>query len=497
VALAEFDQKATGHLMSVRTARGLSVVVGLFLFVLAPITLPSQAQSDAWASPTIFFNVEERGSVQSPILLSDSGGNLHAFWGAAMTEGQPMALYQSRLQDDAWTEPVDVLLSPDGGDVWPFSAHVDEHDYAHVFWSSGGRLWHSMAHVSHLSDARQWSQPVMVPTDQETFTAIAVAQDENGVLYLVYGNRALDTISLLKSEDGANSWIPISTVYRSASTETWVGYPGIVVAPNGALWVSWREMEPGSGRSKGLAYARSEDGGATWSAQEQLIAGYYFGGFEAVGDVMVKKYGGGIGTGGRFVSFSEDSGSSWTEPLNISSGDGEGAQGIGLVVDSAEVWHFIVETGMTFARVAWDRENWLPPEFVVPRDLMQVCCTTPGKVTENAAVGISDGNRIHVFFEQDNSILWYTSRELDAPRLVPQPPSSPQAAQIDSKAADVAVGTPMETPTPMVASTSAPWRGDSRTPTASSMTLPLLLALAPVLLIIGTVVVLQIGRRRH
>jgi len=279
--------------------------------------------------------------------------------------------------------------------------------------------------------------------------------------------------------------------------DTWVGYPGIVVAPDGALWASWQEMEPGSGRSKGLAYARSEDGGATWSAPEQIIAGYYFGGFEVVGDTMVKKYGGGVGTGGRFVSFSEDSGSSWTEPRNISAGDGEGAQAIGLVVDSAEDWHFIVETGMTFARVAWNRDKWSTPEFVVSRDLMQVCCTTPGKVTENAAVGISDGNHIHVFYEQDNSVLWVTSRELDAPRMVPQPPSSPHATQMDSTAADVAVATPMDTPTPVVASTPAPWRGDSRAPTASSMTFPILLALAPVLLIIGTVMVLQIGRRRQ
>ncbi len=471
--------------------------VMLFTIVYLALPLITQAQSSTWSPPTRFFEIDQGGNVQSPTLLTDSGANLHAFWGAAMTEGQPTALYYSHWEDGNWTEPVDVLVSPDGGSIWPFTARVDENDYVHVFWMSSSQIWHSMAHVAQLDDARHWTPPDLVPTDETPFTTLGLAQDADGVWYLAYSNRDLDTITLLKSEDGAVSWENAGVIHQEARSDTWVGYPGIVVAPDGALWVSWQEMEAGSGTSKGLAYARSEDGGATWSEPESLVTGYYFGGFEVIGDVMVKKYGGGIGTGGRFVSFSKDSGSSWTEPRNISAGDGEGAQAIGLVVDSTDDWHFIVETGMTFARVAWNRENWSTPEFVVPRDLMQVCCITPGKVTENAAVGISDGNRIHVFYEQDDSVLWYTSRELDAPRLVPQPPSSPQTAPMDSTTGDVAVAPPTDTPAPVPASTPAPGRDDSRPPTASSMTFPILLALAPVLLIIGTVVVLQIGRRRH
>lgn len=473
----------------------------LLTLVCLALPLIALAQFSTWSPPTEFFEVEDGANVQSPTLLTDSGGNLHAFWGAAMTEGQSTALYYSRWQGDNWAEPVDVLLSPDGGDIWPFLARVDENDYVHMFWSSEGRLWHSMAHASQLDDARLWSQPDIVPTDQEPSTTLAVAQDAQGTWYLVYSNRALDAIFLLKSEDGTDSWTDMSTVHRQAGADTWVGYPGIVVAPDGALWVSWREMESGSGRSKGLAFARSGDGGATWSEPEQLVEGYYFGGFEVVGDIMVKKYGGGVGTGGRLISFSYDNGATWTRPTEIGTGGGEGAQAIQTVIDGDGDWHFVIQTAGTFADVAWDGVRWSPVDFVVPPEVLEVCCTTPLGVTENAAAGISNGNRLHVVFEQDDRMLWYSSRELDASTFDPSPLSIP--TEVDGKR--VLPDSPTPTQPAPLAPTSTP-EGElaqiandldaARIPQDSTWA-PVALGVAPAIMLVGLTVWFSIKRRRR
>jgi len=390
-----------------------SRLVQLPISILAVVLLllvASEAQSANWSPPTKFFEVEPGGNVQFPTLLTDSGGNLHAFWGAAMTEGQPMALYHSRWQGDAWTEPVDVLLSPDGGGIWPFALHITRDDTIHVFWMGSGRIWYSLAHASQAHDARRWSRPDAIVPEQEPFTTLSVAQDTAGAWYLTYSNRTLDQISLLRSEDGVIAWLPERSIYAENDSNTWVGYPQVVVAPDGALWVSWQQMEAGSGRAKGIAYARSADSGETRSAPEQLIEGYYFGGFEVVGDVMVKKYGGGVGTGGRFVSFSYDSGATWTQSVNISDGGGEGAQGIGIALDSAGRWHFIEQSLSTFGIAVWSAGTWSGFQSILPAEELVACC--PG---ENAVLGISEGMRQHVFWEGENRILWYTTRELDAP----------------------------------------------------------------------------------
>lgn len=455
------------------------------------------AQATSWTPPMKFFEVDQSGNVQSPTLLTDSGGNLHVFWGAAMTEGEPMALYYSRWQDDAWTEPIDVLLSPDGGNIWPFAARVDERDFVHVFWMSGGQVWHSMAHASQVGDARNWSPPDTVPVEQVPFTTLGLAQDGQGVWYLVYSNRDLDTISLLRSQDGAVSWDSPGVVYQEVRPDTWIGYPDIVVAPDGTLWVSWQEMEEGSGRSKGLVYTRSEDGGATWSTPEQLISGYYFGGFELVGDTMVKKYGGGIGTGGRFISFSYDNGVTWTEPRSIGTGGGEGAQAISLARDSADSWHFVVEAGMNFFQVEWDGNAWAPAQPIVSAETMNTCCITPGQVTENAVAGISDGNLMHVFFEQDNHVLWVASRQLESPKTTAHPLGPPEPLRTDVTAAGATPVTPAETSLSQPTPTLTQGLHDTQPPVSPSASTPVLVATLSALLIVGLVVALHQGRARR
>ena len=385
-----------------------------FVFLLITTNYTVSAQNTTWSKPVEFFEVGQGGSVQSPVLVTDSGGNLHAFWSAAQTEDETMVLYQSTWRDIEWTPATDILISPDGANTWPHEVIVGNDDYVHVFWLGveNTKIWHYRAHASQLDDPDGWVQQASIFPEQVAFGSFGLTTDSLGTWYLVYGNRSLDRITFLSSTDDGLSWSTEQTAHIEGTPGIWVGNPGIVIAPDGSLIVWWQQMESGSGRSTGLQYSIRAADQNIWDAPVKLADGYYFGGITFHDDLLIRAIGGGIGTGGRYISFSEDNGLTWKAPTNISAGSREGAQDIPWAVDSEGNLHFIVETGSLFARVEWNGGYWEKPDFVASREIMDQCCIKPGKVTENAATGISDGNLIHIFFEEDNSVIWYANRRL-------------------------------------------------------------------------------------
>ena len=440
-------------------------------------------------TPARFFGIGKDGNVQSPILLVDSGDNLHAFWGAKLTQDDPVILYYSYWGGASWSVPVDVLLSPDGNSVWPTYLQLDHADVFHAFWSTvEGAIWHSTVHVSQAGNARNWATPQLIVTEDNVFTSLGLARDAKDNWYLVYTNRALDTLRIMRSTDNAATWLAETQIYVEPYLDTWIGRPDIIIAPDGALWVWWHELEAGSGRNKGVLYVRSTDRGQTWSAPERVIGGYYSGRFDVIGNVMVRLIAGGVGTGGRHIALSYDNGSTWTEPWNIMAGGG--MQDIRLVVDSNGVWHSVVENEGTFLTSSWDEGVWSPPEFIVPREEMRACCTTPGRTTENAVAAITEGNRMHVIFEEDNRVLWYTSWLLDAPYVAPRPVPTPAMTQ------DVPTDTPSEIipmpPTPPTLTAS----GNGQASDAESFPLWVVtvVGVTPALLLVVATVVIRVIR---
>jgi hypothetical protein len=327
-----------------------------------------------------------------------------------------MALFQSTWRGNNWSVPKDVLVSPDGANIFPNRVILDNNDYVHIFWGGEGgrRIWHYSAHATQLENPNGWSQHDSIITEDIPFT-FDITSAGQGIWHLAYGNRDLNKIIYRSSADNGDTWVTEQTVHLEISPDIWAGYPGIMIAPDGALWLWWRQMEEGTGRSTGLQYSTLKEPGENWRPPEQYADGYFSGGFSVQDDLMIRAVGGGIGTGGRFVSFSSDNGATWTAPENISAGAGEGAQAIPRVVDSEGNLHFVVETNSAFAQVEWNGRYWGEPDFVVSRDQMVECCITPGKVTENANAAISNGNLMHVFFEEADTIIWYANRRLAVP----------------------------------------------------------------------------------
>ncbi len=429
----------------------------IVLLLLGTVTL--HAQHDGWSYPVEFARVSFEGSLQTAVLVNDMSGILHAFWPMTPNvDEEPYAVYHRAWVDGQWTDPVDVVLAS-----FPFSVVVDHNNMIHLFWQENGTIRRSMVHATQAGNAHNWTAPDTLPTKyQAGVTPIGVEARPGGGLYLAYGDSSATRIQFMATVDGAH-WEE-SDVAADPANGLWLVGPTIAVAPNNDVLLSWKEVisEAGyrslqssleaqgalfSGYTLGVYYSRSVDQGTTWDAPQLLQDGYYGARFATVGGRLVRLVGGGLGVGGRLISFSPDSGYTWSEAREIGIGGAEGMQGIGVVEDSAGNQHFMIESGMSFAQVSWDGETWSDALYVLPPAEMEDCCITGGQVTENAVMGITEGNLLHVIFEEANSVLWYAQRRLDTPTepvvMLPTPAQALAlaASQYPAKGANIAQDT--------------------------------------------------------
>jgi hypothetical protein len=105
-----------------------------------------------------------------------------------------------------------------------------------------------------------------------------------------------------------------------------------------------------------------------------------------------------------------------------------------VAVDSAGVLHVITAASVAgngrgpisgVYHLAYDGARWTKPTHISPG-------TVGARSVEQPSLAISEGNRLHAFWEDDFERLWYTSRIVDAPtlpaRIVPPAPSPVIAA---------------------------------------------------------------------
>jgi hypothetical protein len=231
-------------------------------------------EAGSWSYPLPISPQGEFGF--QPILVSDSTGVLHAFWSSDLSEDPylPRAIYYARYVGGEWTQPLDILISPNGLDVYALRSVIDRAGRIHLFWSTPaerspfGPIYHSSAPVAEAGVMHSWQTPVIVAYD--TYQS-DVALDPEGRLHLVYGGIGAGGICHIFSEDNGDSWTEesckLTVAYRDQEHDT---RPRLAIDSQGTLHVVWMldDYSPASSLAyfgRGIYYARSIDNGRSWS----------------------------------------------------------------------------------------------------------------------------------------------------------------------------------------------------------------------------------------
>lgn len=302
----------------------LSIVSSLFV---GNVSQARAQSSRFWSDPV---NLSNSGGATNPILVIDSMGIRNAIWTDESDESGGYRFTQSE-DGKTWTAPqkvkypfirgnsvLPVLISGPNGSIY-------------IFWQNLGKsLVFAQATSKTLSNPSQWSTKVL----SVKALVYDVAQDAQGVIYVAF-IRNVDTVLgpagvyYMRSSNGGKSWTDEKLLYGSQyfrTTKLEDAHVNLVVpdgAGNGRIFVAWDNTA-----QKRIFMSTSADSGSTWSDVVQLKGPEDTGGYNLpydvtisiVGDkaLMIWKVGEPSSTQcGVYSQWSSDWGVTWSEPATI------------------------------------------------------------------------------------------------------------------------------------------------------------------------------------
>ncbi len=464
-----------------------------------------QSADDSWMPPLNLF--ETNGRASEAEVVADPSGVVHVFWAYGDPEnlesGAFQSIYHARLEDGAWSAPVDVLVSP-GGRVARFpSVAVDSQGYLHAVWSGGNELYYSRAYAAEAGSAAGWSSPLALASGAGAAEP-SVAVDADGRVFVVW-TEAGNGLLFAMSEDGGNTWAGSQTIYYADQSNELARWGRIAVDEAGRLHVVFTyterlESAAAQGREdpNTLYYLRSDNLGQTWSEPLPITPELDFGEVNVVtsgADTVHLVWNGRAGRHGRYHRWSEDGGQTWSSIVEVLAPAPRSPIGTGgltgfpaLATDATGALHMVSATGGDHY-FRWQDGTWSPPVYISP-GLDGSGVTGTNNSLEQPSIAISEGNRLHVVFHDGFERIWYTTSTTDAPF---QPPVALDAGRA---AVEAPAALPQETPAVDEQQTPAPVQFDRTVPPdGSSDNLPLLASTAAALLLVS-LVVLIFNRRR-
>jgi hypothetical protein len=432
-------------------------------------------QEPVWNPLTTIASVPAR--LLDPLIISDPDNRLHVLWSQAdsLSPGSPgTGIFYTRQEGVQWLQPSEILTSPQGKAEQP-AAVVDSNGKLNLVWSGGesGEIYFSQANAGQAMSPSSWSGPALLPSPRQAGSSPGIWVDPDNNLFVVYAiplneNRG---IYLTRSTDGGASWSdPIRVFDGVAAGWEMVDRPRLAITGNGSLHLVWTQYTLPAGTGPlSLVFARSSDGGVTWSAPETVEEGSItWSQIIAIGEQTVERVWQEEGSGGTTLWHEEssDNGVNWHRTA-AASVFGTAVGTPSLVLDDKDhlnLMQMVRRSANSFVvqHLTWDGNSWatersLDLSFTTPTGIGSLMSTVSSQGVLNtlftALIGeINSG-------DVEENIL-FTSRSLEGEETL----LSLQATAIASPTTPFAA-TPEETPEPARTSSPSATPAPTATPT--------------------------------
>jgi hypothetical protein len=456
-----------------------------------------------------------------PAVITDASERVHVMWTQPI---DPLAgvfetaIYYTRLDAGQWSVPERILSSPEGN-TGPPSVALDPEGRLLVAWSGGasGEILFSQASAARASVATTWTEPVRLPMPVPVGSAPDILVDKAGKIYITYAIPLNEGrgIYLSSSSDAGVTWSdPVQIFDAVAAGWALVDEPHLALTQDDDLHVLWtRYSNPAGPGSLGLYYSRSDDGGQTWSAAEQVVEeAVVWSEIVGIGNRIINRIWQEQSGGGTTLwhEQSQDNGATWTRisPVSIF---GEIIQVPSLTWDPSGRIHLlqIIDRStdeFVLEHWVWDGERWNTDQS------LQLDSETTNTVNALVAAVSAEGN-LWVLFEnqtgdeasgtlQNNLLLVNRKVETSAgaaePEPLPQVTATPAPTPTATAAAEASPAPTATTepalPTPTVNLNLAEEPGAPNSSWVSGIVGPALAGLVVFLIILAGVFMVRSGR---
>lgn len=432
---------------SLNQAICLLAVLVLGLGGIEAVSVAAQSGSVVWSSPINLSNTPQNS--EYPAIVADRLGYVHVFWSEDV-DGEPLkdkdkpvpgnSIIYTRWDGVSWTVPKDVLFVPDESIAKFFAVDIDANNRLHAVWTGQSDFYYSNAPAWQAASAHAWSQPIIVATNSARSSwESSIAAGTSGNIHIIYATKGDEKgIYHIRSEDNGVTWS--TAIKLSAPLDRLEqGFANVKIIADKAsrLHAVWQTFQK-DGYGQAVYYARSEDGGQSWTSPIQL--GYRDpGDYEASYPYLVSRSEAELhliyldgAHGGRSQRISDDGGETWSEPYHIIP-EMEGVNGYVIpVVDGAGQMHLIVNMRTKAGQVVgiyyahWLGNSWSPVE--------PVAVTQDQGAAHFSAATVRLGNELHVVWsELDKGEIGYVYGVVSSisqipPLAIPSPQPSPSSS---------------------------------------------------------------------
>lgn len=242
------------------------------------VTSRDLGSAPSWFMPPVWSPLspvtKDNLNMEAIELVTTDDGLIHAFF----SQHQDPAIYYTYWDGELWSTVNPIFKLPEGEAASPTIAVGPGNELFLIARNDRGILYFSRATSGNSATESRWSTPTRLEIGHDgKIGSVDTAWDSAGVIYMAYSVPVNEErgIYLVQSKDQGTTWSePIQVFDGAAAGVDLVGGPSLLTSANGSLHVIWKDQsiqEDGNPQSLSLYYARSEDGGQTFSDATQVV----------------------------------------------------------------------------------------------------------------------------------------------------------------------------------------------------------------------------------